>query len=256
MFGKLVLHSEIGLLARTVPFYTVFFDGVEQGTFVVGGTAELRVEKDCDLTIRIDDYDLVSNTIRIYCNSITEVDIYFSKYDRECEITVLSATLKDDKRNAGGAEQSSKSNTQTQNQNQNQNQNRRQNQNHQQYQAYEYDEQPQKEPSTFKKLSVVGGWVHTFVGFLLGLTLVCGFIVTLMALFDGEFEIALIVLGSALLGALFIYVDYIIAGRFFFAAIDKGYNDTYYLALSFFIPPYGHRMIIALPDRGNGKKNI
>ncbi|MCM1545064.1 MAG: hypothetical protein NC110_07170 [Ruminococcus sp.] len=56
---------------------------------------------------------------------------------------------------------------------------------------------------------------------------------------------------AGLILALVAFFDYIIAGFFYFIAVDKGYKDTIYLRLGYFIPPIGHLLIIAMPDRAN-----
>lgn len=105
----------------------------------------------------------------------------------------------------------------------------------------------------WQSLSRVGGWVHTLVLFLMMLL----FIVTVILLFvslSEESEFGLAVVLGGLLALVVFYCDYIIAGYFYFAARDKGYDELVFLAAPLFIPAIGHLLVIALPDRGNGRK--
>ncbi len=62
---------------------------------------------------------------------------------------------------------------------------------------------------------------------------------------------ALIILAAALAKILLLQLHFVISIYFYRAATEKGYDDTFYLNLAFFLPPVGYALIIALPDRGN-----
>ncbi len=116
----------------------------------------------------------------------------------------------------------------------------------------ENKESSEKE-TMLESLSRVGGWVNTLfkVGlFFLVLATVIGFIIGV----GEEAEIGFAILFGGLVAIITLVFDYIIAGYFYFAARDKGYEELFYLAAPFFFPAIGHLLVIALPDRGNGRK--
>jgi len=61
---------------------------------------------------------------------------------------------------------------------------------------------------------------------------------------------------SSLGVALFILLDYYLAGWFYFIAVDKGYSSTAYLKIAFIFTMIGYLLIIAMPDRGTTKQAI
>lgn len=71
--------------------------------------------------------------------------------------------------------------------------------------------------------------------------------------FDESGDLVLLGIGVGLALAIISFVDYIIAGYFYFAGVDKEYKDVVYLRMSYFIPPVGYLLIIALPDHGNAQ---
>lgn len=112
-----------------------------------------------------------------------------------------------------------------------------------------------KEPSVFMKLSKIGGWVHK--GFITMMAiLVLGVVIAFFVLLSEELTgAAFIVLGSGALGIYLYYLEYLLAGYFYFAAIDKGYENLDYLFFPWVFPIMGHLLIVSLPDRGNGKNH-
>ena len=86
--------------------------------------------------------------------------------------------------------------------------------------------------------------------------LIIGGLITLMVCAgNDEIEWGLCVLGGAVLLALALQFHLILAGYFYFAAVDKGYSDLFYLRLAFGTLPVGAMLVIALPDRG-GKEAL
>ena len=63
----------------------------------------------------------------------------------------------------------------------------------------------------------------------------------------------LIILGSILLLALIVFIDYKIAMEFVKIADKKGHNGRHYFWWMFWLSVVGYLMVIALPDRGEQK---
>ena len=63
-------------------------------------------------------------------------------------------------------------------------------------------------------------------------------------------DVFLIVFGSVMALVLYLWIDYLIAKEFYFAAQQKGYFDKKYLWLAFCLGAIGYLLVIALPDRG------
>ena len=59
-----------------------------------------------------------------------------------------------------------------------------------------------------------------------------------------------IVIGIVVL-VIAIWIDWLIAQEFYNAAILKGYPDTKYMWICFFLGVVGYLLVIALPDREN-----
>ena len=53
--------------------------------------------------------------------------------------------------------------------------------------------------------------------------------------------------------ALALWIDYIIAKEFYFAAQAKGYHENKYLWICFFLGITGYLLVIALPNRASAK---
>ncbi len=68
----------------------------------------------------------------------------------------------------------------------------------------------------------------------------------------GDSEEIELVLGIvlAILG-IFVIINYIIAGYFYFAAVDKGYTDGVYFVVPFLFGVIGYLLVIALPNKNN-----
>ena len=59
-----------------------------------------------------------------------------------------------------------------------------------------------------------------------------------------------------LIGAVLIFLDFLIAGWFFEAAKEKGYHDSKYFWICFWLSFAGYLLVIALPDRGNAPQAV
>ncbi len=53
--------------------------------------------------------------------------------------------------------------------------------------------------------------------------------------------------------ALALWIDYLIAREFYFAAQEKGYPGKKYLWICFFLGMVGYLLVIALPNRASAK---
>ena len=53
--------------------------------------------------------------------------------------------------------------------------------------------------------------------------------------------------------ALVLWIDYLIAKEFYFAAQAKGYYEKKYLWICFFLGMVGYLLVIALPNRASAK---
>lgn len=112
-----------------------------------------------------------------------------------------------------------------------------------------------KKLTVFGKLSKIGGWVHSWFVVVLALMIV-GVVVAFLVLIIGELPVAaFIVLGSGAFGCCLFYLEYLLAGYFYFTARDKGYTDLMYLFFPWAFPIIGHLLVVALPDRGDGKNH-
>ncbi|MBR2724211.1 MAG: hypothetical protein IKB72_02075 [Ruminococcus sp.] len=112
-----------------------------------------------------------------------------------------------------------------------------------------------KKPTMFNKLSQIGGWVHTWFVVMM-LIMILGTVIAFFVLIGDDLpDVAFIVLGSGVVTCLLFYLEYLLAGYFYFAARDKGYTDLMYLFFPWAFPVIGHLLIAALPDRGNGKNH-
>ena len=58
-----------------------------------------------------------------------------------------------------------------------------------------------------------------------------------------------------LLAAVVLFIDYYIAGCFYFIGVDKGYNNVAYLRIAFVFTVVGYIMIAAMPDRSESKQD-
>lgn len=68
----------------------------------------------------------------------------------------------------------------------------------------------------------------------------------------GEGGIGLLI---GLLAAVVLFIDYYIAGWFYFIGVDKGYNNVAYLRIAFVFTVVGYIMIAAMPDRSESKQD-
>ena len=50
---------------------------------------------------------------------------------------------------------------------------------------------------------------------------------------------------------IFLAADYFIALEFYKAAVMKGWTEKKYFLICFLVPPAGHILVAALPDRGS-----
>lgn len=118
-----------------------------------------------------------------------------------------------------------------------------------------YNEAKDTDKSMFGKLKKVGGWVHTLFRVLFAL-MIMGVLISFVVLLANELpDIACIVFGGGLGAVVIFYLEYLLAGYFYFAARDKGYTDLMYLFFPWVFPVIGHLLIAALPDRGNGRNH-
>lgn len=104
----------------------------------------------------------------------------------------------------------------------------------------------------FEKLKEYGGWVNLVYCITFAVLLLSS-IITFFVLVGKVAGVAFIVLGSGLLACWLLYLGYILAGYFYFAARDKGYEDLHYLFFPFVFPVIGYLLVIALPDRGGNR---
>ena len=58
-----------------------------------------------------------------------------------------------------------------------------------------------------------------------------------------------------LLAAVVLFINYYIAGCFYFIGVDKGYNNVAYLRIAFVFTVVGYIMIAAMPDRSEPKQD-
>lgn len=58
-----------------------------------------------------------------------------------------------------------------------------------------------------------------------------------------------LLVGLALAGVCFL--EYYIAGLFYFIGVDKGYNGKVYLWMCALLPVIGYLLIVAMPDHGS-----
>ena len=54
-----------------------------------------------------------------------------------------------------------------------------------------------------------------------------------------------------LAAVVFLAVDYFVGREFYKAAVMKGWPEKKYFVICFFVPPAGHILVAALPDRGS-----
>ena len=59
-----------------------------------------------------------------------------------------------------------------------------------------------------------------------------------------------------LVGAVLIFINFLIAGWFFEAAEAKGYHNSKYYWICFWLGLPGWLLVIALPDRGNAPQVV
>ena len=107
----------------------------------------------------------------------------------------------------------------------------------------------------FEKLKKHGGWINGvfwFIECLLALGTVIAFFVLTSDNLPG---LGVIVLFGGAFVCFMFYLEYILAGYFYFAARDKGYTDLMYLFFPWVFPVIGHLLIVALPDRGGSKNH-
>ena len=109
---------------------------------------------------------------------------------------------------------------------------------------------PKEESETmYRRIKEAVGTLHLlYIAYVI--LVVLGSFIAFCALIAEVPEIAWSVLLGA--GVLLIasYVQYIVAGYFYFAAVDKGYKGLAYFALPWLLTFIGYLLVIALPDRG------
>ena len=87
--------------------------------------------------------------------------------------------------------------------------------------------------------------------------MIFGGAITWIALWSvDEFMLGLIIGGSILMGGILLIIDYIIAGYFYFAAVDKGYTTRAYLVMPFVLGLIGYLLVCALPHKGNADATV
>lgn len=79
---------------------------------------------------------------------------------------------------------------------------------------------------------------------------ICWLLIGIIGAFSGGIGVLLI---GVILAAVLL-LDYLIAGLFYFIAVDKGYNKKVYLHLCFWLGLVGYLLIIAMPDRGSNQQ--
>ncbi len=97
-------------------------------------------------------------------------------------------------------------------------------------------------------------WLYKFV--LIVMVVLCAvalIIVTLIMSLEGDFRLALIPIGSAVVLCGGLYLNYFISGLFYLSACDKGYDSVVFSRIPFFLGAVGYILICALPDRGGVK---
>lgn len=65
-------------------------------------------------------------------------------------------------------------------------------------------------------------------------------------------DFVMILLG--IIPAALCFLEYYVAGLFYFIGVDKGYNSRAYLWMCALLTFVGYMLIIAMPDRGNSQK--
>ncbi|MDO5479942.1 MAG: hypothetical protein Q4G23_12355 [Clostridia bacterium] len=95
-----------------------------------------------------------------------------------------------------------------------------------------------------EKLKRADSFLYKLVLILIVIELVAGVILWIDS---GAFFMFLV----AVIAALALWCDYIIAGYFYFIAVDKGYSDVAFLRMSFFLTLVGYIMVAAMPNNPN-----
>ena len=98
-----------------------------------------------------------------------------------------------------------------------------------------------------QKLRKYARGLRVFVIVCIVILFCAGFIASIALASEGP--VSLIVFGSCALEGVALYVQYILAGYFYFVARDKGYTDKAYLYIPFFLPLVGYILVAALPDK-------
>ena len=88
--------------------------------------------------------------------------------------------------------------------------------------------------------------LHKLVKVFMGLTVVATWALWLLLDPGSTESTCCLICGLVLLPI--IYINYIVAGYFYRIAVDKGYTDTVYLRITFFLPLIGQLLVIAMPN--------
>lgn len=59
-----------------------------------------------------------------------------------------------------------------------------------------------------------------------------------------------------LIVAFVLIINFLIAREFYHVAQAKGYDETKYLGIAFFVPIAGYLLVIALPNRANTQEQV
>ena len=102
-----------------------------------------------------------------------------------------------------------------------------------------------------KRLKDLDKKMYKNVSFFTFLIVIAGCIAfVIFGIANEEPAIALPCILGTLVLVTIIWEDFILAGYFYSVALIKGYKDTKYLKIAFYIPLVGYLLVIALPDRG------
>ena len=223
--GKLSLRTNCGKNHAGVGVkFSVYFDDKFQGEYVVGDTAALPVMFDCEMSIMINGkrYEGVSL-------SGSEEMTMLAEYD---EHTGSLSILNHHRRNCFDSSVEVNNNRVTK----------------------LVNNTKVKKKSVWEKLLDAGGWVN-YLFYIWMAMLALGTIIAFFSLVGDLPGLAFIVLISGVFAMVFFWLEYLLAGYFYFSAVDKGYKDLFYLFFPWIFPLIGHLLVVSLPDRGSSKNH-
>ena len=219
--------------------FSVYFDDSFQGEYNLGDAVTLEVKSSCYVSLKVD--GIFCDKRYISADENTElVASYDEIYGGMLFLSVARGDVPGgfaDKNNSGGNASYKAS----------------QNKLKEHYSAPAHSKN--KPYTMFRKLSEEGDWVHRAFLFIFILMIIGTLIAFFILICEDLVDVAFIVLGSGAGATLLFYLEYILAGYFYFAAKDKGYKDLSYLFFSWVFPLIGHLLVVALPDRGKGKNH-